>query len=181
MCSRSVYVKSLSAPCCGLLWEPTWAVYQYYETKERYPAVEHLSTTCFLFPCLYLSEATTCSAGITTRSSSIQGWIFVLTLWEGLSHHHSSLQCFQSKCPFKRGSVVCGCLFQQDVKNKEQVTVSHHKLMTKKPHQHPAAWIQKAKDSFPLCSLRSCLVRSLCVWLSHVFLGVITSCKVSRY
>lgn len=149
MCSRSAHVKSLSAPCCGLCWEPTLAVYQYYETKERYPAVEHLSTTCFLFPCLHFSETTNCSTGITTRLSSIRGWMFILTLPDSLSLHHSSLQCFQSECPFKIGSITCGLLFQQDVRNKEHVTMSHHKLMTKKPHQHPVAWIQKAQRVFP--------------------------------
>lgn len=181
VCSRSVYVKSLSAPCCGLFWEPASAVYQYYGTKERYPAAEHLSTTCFLFPCLHLSEATTCSTGITTRSSSIQGWILVLTLPDGLSHHHSSLQCFQSKFPFKTGSVVCGHLFQEDVKSKEHVTVSHHKLMTKPPISIQLPESKRPKDSFLLCSLIIFLDRSLWVQLSHIFLCIITSCQVSKH
>lgn len=73
---------------------------------------------CFLFPCLHLSEATACSTGITTRSSSIQRWIFIMTLPDCLSYCHSSLRCFQSKCPFKIGSVMHGLLFQQDVMSK---------------------------------------------------------------
>lgn len=101
-----------------------------------------------------------------------------------LSHHPSSCQYFQSKCPFKTGSVMYGHLFQQGVKTKEHITACHHVLVTKKSQQDPAAWIQKAQATASLCVFSNKLLRQKLithrVQLSCIFLWVITFCHVSR-
>lgn len=128
MCSRSVHVKLLSAPCCGLCWEPASAVYQYYETKERYPAVEHPSTTCRL---LSLSMPT------SFRGHCLLYWDHHQVLLHPKMNFHSDSSrlpllppqltpMFSVKVPLQNrichvwSSVPTGCHV------KEHVTRSHH-------------------------------------------------------